>query len=204
MIRIAISAEAFDAIAAVLPSGNVLYERERTAQGGCLVWLDESVVNNLERLRGPRDEDLSAVIVRLFGEQADEQIAELLPLSAAPSNPEAIPSMTVLTPDELFEMVNLRGRSTGLRNNIWIGPRGGARHAARIKVQTDHREKFNRGGLAVVSVEDDPPQLIEGELGAEDLELVRRYIVLNREAILAHWREETDGMELTLALKPLR
>jgi hypothetical protein len=75
-IRIAITGEAFDAIAAMLPSGNV--ERERTAQGGHLVWLDESVVNNLERLRGPRDEDLSAVIVRLFGEQANEQIAELV------------------------------------------------------------------------------------------------------------------------------
>ena len=77
MVRIAITAEAFEAIAATLPSGNVLYERERTAQGGYLVWLDESVVNNLESLRGPRDEDLSAVIVRLFGEQANEQIAEL-------------------------------------------------------------------------------------------------------------------------------
>jgi hypothetical protein len=74
MIRIAITAKAFDAVATMLPSGNVLYERERTAQGGYFVWLDESVVNNLERLRGPRDEDLSAVIVRLFG----EQIAELL------------------------------------------------------------------------------------------------------------------------------
>jgi len=78
VIRIAITAEAFDAIAAVLPSGNVLYEHERTVRGGYLVWLDESVVNNLERLRGPRDEDLSAVIVRLFGEQANEQIAESL------------------------------------------------------------------------------------------------------------------------------
>jgi hypothetical protein len=78
MIRIAITAKAFDAIAAMLPSGNVLYERERTAQGGYLVWLDESVVNNLEKLRGPRDEDLSAVIVRLFGERANEQIAELV------------------------------------------------------------------------------------------------------------------------------
>jgi hypothetical protein len=36
------------------------------------------VVNNLKRLRGPRDEAFSAVIVRLFGEQSDEQIAELL------------------------------------------------------------------------------------------------------------------------------
>jgi hypothetical protein len=43
-----------------------------------LVWLDESVVNNLERLRRARDDDLSAVIVRLFGEQANEQIPELL------------------------------------------------------------------------------------------------------------------------------
>jgi hypothetical protein len=78
MIRIAISAAAFDAIDTFLPSGNVLYERERTAQGGYLVWLDESVVSNLERLRGPRDDDLSAVIIRLFGEQANGQIAEVL------------------------------------------------------------------------------------------------------------------------------
>ena len=71
MIGTAITAEAFDAVAAMLPSGNVLYKRERTAQGGYFVWLDESVVNNLKRLRGPRDEDFSAVIVRLFGEQSD-------------------------------------------------------------------------------------------------------------------------------------
>jgi hypothetical protein len=79
MIKIAITAQAFEAIADMLASGNVLYEHERTARGGYLVWLDETVVNNLEKLRGPRDEDLSAVIVRLFGEQANEQIAELLP-----------------------------------------------------------------------------------------------------------------------------
>jgi hypothetical protein len=85
MIRVAVTAEAFDALAAVLSSGNVLYERERTAHGGYLVWLDESVVNNLERLRGPRDEDLSAVIVRLFGEQANEQITELLGSEQGPS-----------------------------------------------------------------------------------------------------------------------
>jgi hypothetical protein len=111
--------------------------------------------------------------------------------------------MTLLTRDDLFEMVNLRGRSTGLPMNIWIGPRGGARRAARIKVQGDHREKFDRNDLAVVSVEDDPPQLVEGELSAEDLELVRSYIKLNRAAILDHWRDEAGGVELTRALRPL-
>ena len=89
MITIAITAEAFEAIAVMLASGNVLYERERTAQGGYLVWLDESVVNNLERLRGSRDEDLSAVIVRLFGERVNEQIAELLRSEQGPSEEES-------------------------------------------------------------------------------------------------------------------
>ena len=50
-----------------------------------ILWLDETVVNNLERLRGPRDDDLSAVIVRLFGVQVNEQIAELLPSEQGPS-----------------------------------------------------------------------------------------------------------------------
>ena len=44
MIRISITPAAFDAIAAMLASGSVLYERERTSQGGYLVWLDESFV----------------------------------------------------------------------------------------------------------------------------------------------------------------
>jgi hypothetical protein len=39
MIRIAIIAEAFEAIAATLPLGSVGYERERTATGGYFIWL---------------------------------------------------------------------------------------------------------------------------------------------------------------------
>jgi hypothetical protein len=60
--------------------------------------------------------------------------------------------------DELFLMVNVRGRSSGLPLNIWIGPRGHARHAARIKAQMNHRAQFGLDQLAVVSVEDDPPR----------------------------------------------
>ena len=108
-----------------------------------------------------------------------------------------------LSDDELFLMVNVRGRSSGLPMNVWVGPRGHARHAARIKVQADHRERFDIDRLAVVSVEDDPPEVKEGSLGAEDLEQVRRWIVLNRQAILDHWDERTDGVELARALMPL-
>jgi hypothetical protein len=108
-----------------------------------------------------------------------------------------------LADDELFLMVNMRGRSTGLPMNIWIGPRGHARHAARIKVQQDHSERFDIDNLAVVSVEEEPPRVVAGQLDAADLDLVRRYIALNRAAILEHWHEQTDGAELTRALRRL-
>lgn len=109
---------------------------------------------------------------------------------------------TIITDDELFSMVNVRGRSSGLPMNCWIGPRGHARHAARIKVQMNHNERFEPDNLAVVSVTD-PPQVIEGQLDAADLDRVRRYIALNRQAILEHWAEQTDGIELGRALRPL-
>ena len=111
--------------------------------------------------------------------------------------------MSTLTEDDLFLMVPLRGRSTGLNNTIWIGPRDHAQHTARIMVQTDHRARFDLDNLAMVSVADDPPQLIEGHLSAADLEQVRRYIALNHHAILDHWHARTDGIELVRALRPL-
>src|SRR4051812_28435910 len=84
-----------------------------------------------------------------------------------------------LAEDELFLMVNMRGRSTGLPINIWIGPRGHARHAARIKVQQDHSERFDIDNLAVVSIEDEPPRVVAGNPGgrpraAQDIQALAR------------------------------
>ncbi|MBV9289269.1 MAG: DUF4160 domain-containing protein [Hyphomicrobiales bacterium] len=105
----------------------------------------------------------------------------------------------VTTDDDLFLTVNVRSRSSGLQMNIWIGPRGRAGHAARINAQTDHRQQFDLDRLAVVGV--DPPALIEGDLSPADLALVREYVALNRQAILDHWNENTDGVELSRALR---
>ena len=109
--------------------------------------------------------------------------------------------MTALTTNDAFLMVNLRGRSTGLPYNIWIGQRGLAHEAPHLHVQPDHRSQFDLDNLAVVRV--DPVEVIEGDLSAQDLELIRRYIMLNRAAILNHWHERTDGVELIRALKSL-
>ena len=45
MVRIAITAEAFEAIARTLALGSVGYENKTDDQGNRLIWLDPTVVN---------------------------------------------------------------------------------------------------------------------------------------------------------------
>ncbi|HZZ24204.1 MAG TPA: hypothetical protein VFE60_17185 [Roseiarcus sp.] len=68
MIRLAISAEAFEAIAATMPLGNVNYERERAACGGYFIWLDPRTVDKLKAARQP-SEGYSETIIRLATER---------------------------------------------------------------------------------------------------------------------------------------
>ena len=106
--------------------------------------------------------------------------------------------MTALTTNDAFMMVNLRGRSTGLPHAI----SGSDSEGSPTKRRTFTARKFDLDNSAVVGV--DPVEVIEGEnLSAQDLALVRRYILLNRQAILDHWNEYTDGVELIRALKSL-
>jgi hypothetical protein len=69
VIRIAISAEAFPAIAATLPLGSISFERESDEKGERLIWLEPHVVNRLRALRGP-DESYSDVILRIAKSEA--------------------------------------------------------------------------------------------------------------------------------------
>jgi hypothetical protein len=64
MIRIAITAAAFDAVCARLPLGTVSFERDPNEKGERLIWLEPNALNTLRALRGP-GESLSDVILRL-------------------------------------------------------------------------------------------------------------------------------------------
>ena len=66
MVRIAITQEAFEAVAATLPVGNVGYENKTDEHGNRLIWLDRGVVDRLGAMRGP-GESYSDVILRLAG-----------------------------------------------------------------------------------------------------------------------------------------
>jgi hypothetical protein len=103
-----------------------------------------------------------------------------------------------MTDDELFLAIPLAARSTGLAMNVWVIGSG----RPRLLVQTDRREPFDPDHVAAVSVADEP-RLVAGSLGGDDLAQVRRYIVLNRQALLDYWHERSDSLELCCALQPL-
>ena len=63
MVRISISAEAFDAIAAALPR-SVRSEPAVNPQGDHLLWIDKGTLDRLQAQRGP-GESYSDVILRL-------------------------------------------------------------------------------------------------------------------------------------------
>jgi hypothetical protein len=64
MVRINITAAAFEAIAATVPFGSVAYEREPDANGERRIWLEPRFVDRLRAMRGP-GETYSDVILRL-------------------------------------------------------------------------------------------------------------------------------------------
>jgi hypothetical protein len=68
MIRIAISAEAFEAIARTLP-GSVSFENKINGRGERYVWLQPRVVDRLRSLRGP-GESYNDVILRIAEQDA--------------------------------------------------------------------------------------------------------------------------------------
>jgi len=64
MIKIAITVEAFEAIARTLPLGSVGYEAEPNEHGERLIWLDAAMADRLGAMRGP-SESYSDVILRI-------------------------------------------------------------------------------------------------------------------------------------------
>jgi hypothetical protein len=69
MIRIAITAAAFEAIKAALPHGSVAHEPQPTAEGGYFIWVQRSWLGKLEALRQP-SEGQSETIIRLAAMEA--------------------------------------------------------------------------------------------------------------------------------------
>jgi hypothetical protein len=100
----------------------------------------------------------------------------------------------------LFEMSNIYPEHTGRPFTVWINSQGedpSSPHPARVKVAEGRRPVF----MASVSVVT-PVQVVAGHLSDTQLRLVTKWIDLNRDIILKHWRHEIDSTALNL-LKPV-
>jgi len=97
--------------------------------------------------------------------------------------------------EELFEMANVYPEDTGLPFVVWISPKGRARHAARVKIaRTEKATDF----IASLSIRPDV-RIVAGDLPAADLDLARRWIELNRDALLDYWDGVTVQTKHVLA-----
>jgi len=104
---------------------------------------------------------------------------------------------------DLFEMANLSPALTGLPMIVWIPERGRARHDARVKVSVVHGRRARPDRTASVSVRPTVEIVAVQGLEGRDMELVRRSIELNREAIIAYWNGNLLTDEVIAQVKPV-
>jgi hypothetical protein len=105
--------------------------------------------------------------------------------------------------DDLFEVANLSPTLTGLPMIIWISERGRARHDARVNVSLVDGRPAHPNRTASVSVRPTVEIVAGPELDRRDMELVRQWIELNREAIIAYWNGDLLTDEVIGRLKPV-
>jgi hypothetical protein len=104
--------------------------------------------------------------------------------------------------DEVYEMVNLVPRLTGLPMTVWHKPKGGARHAARIKVNGVHGRRMTMENVASVRLQP-VPKVVAGQLTADDRVKVFQWIAMNEKALLDYWNFTIDTDEFLARLRPL-
>ncbi len=105
-------------------------------------------------------------------------------------------------PDDLFEMANLSPSLTGLPMIVWISERGRARHDVRVKVSLVHGRRARPDRTASVSVRPNVRIVAGPELDPGDLALVREWVELNRQAIIACWNGDLLTDEVIARLQP--
>jgi hypothetical protein len=110
-------------------------------------------------------------------------------------------AMKTAIKDDLFLMSNLSPKSTHLPFVVWISPRGNARHDVRVKVSKSHR--VQEGEFVVVSVRP-RVEVLRGDLRPGELQLLERWIELNRDVLVRFWDGDIEYTEDVLEqLRPL-
>jgi hypothetical protein len=106
--------------------------------------------------------------------------------------------------EEFLENMVTYGKSvTGIDNVIFISPAHG-QHGPRIKVAIDPPLRARPGGWMIAVSIEGPSQVIGRKPDAKLLARVRRFVELNRDALLEYWWSDTmTADELQRRLRPI-
>lgn len=101
--------------------------------------------------------------------------------------------------EDLYLMANVHPKRSGLPFSVYISEKQG-KHDVRVKVAGGPKAlPF----VAAVSVRPDI-RVVDGSLSNSDLDLVCRWVELNRDVIIGYWeRTIEDTADALAALKPL-
>jgi Domain of unknown function (DUF4160) len=83
-----------------------------------------------------------------------------------------------------FDMANLRPERTGLPFVVFISQKGGAKHDIRVKIA--RAAKVRPSEMVTVALRPSV-RVVRGTLDPRDLALLRRWIELNRDVLIAYW-----------------
>ena len=99
--------------------------------------------------------------------------------------------------------MKLAPRITGLPMAVWIPENYGSQHAVRVKVSPLHGGRGSWRAAPSVGVRPQPHEIVPGSLPAADVALVRQWIALNRDVIIALWDGVLDADEVFAKLRPI-
>jgi hypothetical protein len=103
---------------------------------------------------------------------------------------------------EAEDMVSLRSEKTGVENTIFVSTKAHAERAPLIKISVAPPDTFNATSKSASMAIHDCS--IRGESVAPHIaEQAKRFIDLNREALLDYWDTKIDTAQLVERLKPI-
>lgn len=110
--------------------------------------------------------------------------------------------------DNLFEMSNIRKKTSGLPVNIYVSSGGSVnqRHGPRIKVMTNTGDRFNPHETVSVMLKQNITQddvIGYDQLPPDILNDIREYINKNYDVLIQYWNDEIDTTEMVQGLIPL-
>ena len=111
------------------------------------------------------------------------------------------PAPDLADEDEFFLMANVPPGRSGLPFTVWISPGSNPRHDIWVKISPGPRARLEE----MMTVQLRPELRVSGgTLSAKELELLRQWVRLNFDVLLAYWEGRIEDTLVALAmLKPV-